>query len=368
MPYAQGSVKELNRKTVFELVAERGEITRIEIADETKSSVPTILKIMNFLEGERIVSLAGSEKTARGRYPQVFRFEPDSILGIGISFDGHHMTASLVNYYGEEKRCIQEDVTESFDYMMENYFPAIVQALTERMTRTYIRGIGICIGGTVDTDHSQIQLGGFSELVIRRDVAESVQMLSRQTGLPVYLFNDVNAAAVGEYVLRKMKKEDLVYIYVSEETGAGIILDGKLRTGKNFYSGEVAHMVFDADFETAWNRPGWMERKLSRKAIEEAAPEREGQIDYAARYISLVIANLCNTMDIQNVVLGGETVKKLDPELFERTKTYLNHLTLFPVNLTRSVNERSALAGAAYLTVERQLSNILSDNGRENGT
>ena len=49
MPYAQGSVKELNRKTVFELVAERGEITRIEIADETKSSVPTILKIMNFL-------------------------------------------------------------------------------------------------------------------------------------------------------------------------------------------------------------------------------------------------------------------------------------------------------------------------------
>ena len=48
MPYVQGSMKELNRKTVFRLVAEQYEITRTEIADQTQSSVPTVLKITTY--------------------------------------------------------------------------------------------------------------------------------------------------------------------------------------------------------------------------------------------------------------------------------------------------------------------------------
>ena len=191
---------------------------------------------------------------------------------------------------------------------------------------------------------------------------ESVRILSGQVGLPVYLFNDVNAAAVGEYVLRKMKNEDLVYVYISNGIGAGIILEGKLRTGQKFYSGEIAHMVFEPDYVIDRSKAGWMERKLAPECIRDSADTREGQIEYAARYISLVIANICSTLDIQNVVLGGETVRKLGKELFRRTEKYLNHLLLFPeINLTRYINENSNLIGAAHLATERQLANILAD-------
>lgn len=361
MPYVQGSMKELNRRTVFKLVAEQQEITRTEIADITKSSVPTVLKITNFLQDEHIISLVGNEKTARGRHPQIFRFEPDSILGIGISYDGNHMAAALVNYYGDIKKSVEEDICQSFDFMMETRFPEVIRELTDNMPGNYVRGVGLCISASVDTEHSVIHLGGFSKLVVERNVAESVQILSDRSGLPVYLFNDVNSAAVGEYVLRKMKQEDLVYVYVSEGTGAGIILGGELRTGQNFYSGEIAHMVFEPDFVIDRTKPGWMEKKLAPECIKSSAKEREGQIDYAARYISLVIANICNTMDIQNVVLGGELVRQLGQGLFEKAKEYLSHLMLFPVNLTRYVNENSDLVGAAYLTMERQLANILAD-------
>ena len=85
-------------------------------------------------------------------------------------------------------------------------------------------------------------------------------------------------------------------------------------------------------------------------------------MDYAARYISLVIANICNTMDIQNAVLGGEIIQFLGQALFEKTRSYLDRLQLFPINLTRYVNENSDLVGAAYLALQRQLANILSDN------
>ncbi len=362
MPYVQGSMKELNRRTVFRLVAEQQEITRTEIADRTKSSVPTVLKITNFLQDEHIISLVGSERTARGRHPQIFRFEPDSILGVGIFYDGSHMSAALVNYYGEEKKRIEEDDCETFDYMMEKRFQRVIQELVEDVPKGYVRGVGICISAAVDTEHSRIHTGGFSKLAVERDTVESVRILSGQVGLPVYLFNDVNAAAVGEYVLRKMKNEDLVYVYISNGIGAGIILEGKLRTGQKFYSGEIAHMVFEPDYVIDRSKAGWMERKLAPECIRDSADTREGQIEYAARYISLVIANICSTLDIQNVVLGGETVRKLGKELFRRTEKYLNHLLLFPeINLTRYINENSNLIGAAHLATERQLANILAD-------
>ena len=362
MPYVQGSMKELNRKTVFRLIAEQQEITRTEIADRTKSSAPTVLKITNFLQEEQIISLVGNEKTARGRQPQIFRFEPDSILGIGISYDGMRMTASLVNYYGEIKASVEENITLSFDEMMENRFPEMICQMTDGVKKEHIRCVGICLGASVDTEHSRIHLGGFSKLVVKRNVAESVKILSQKCGFPVYLFNDVNSAAVGEYILRKMQKEDLVYIYVGEGTGAGIILDGKLRTGQNFYSGEIAHMVFDPDFRIDREKPGWIEERLSLEHIKAHSKTKAGQIDYTARYISLVIANICNTMDIQNVVLGGSIIQSLEPAILQKTEEYLGHLMLFPVNLTRYVSEKSELVGAAYLAMEKQLVNILADN------
>jgi|GEM_PF-4169339 len=362
MPYVQESMKELNRKSVFELITEHWEITRAEIVEKTQSSMPTIMKITNFLEDQKIISPVGLEKTARGRHPQVFRFEPDSLLGIGISFDGHHAVVSLVNYYGQEKKCIEKDISRNFDYMMEKEFPEMIRELICDVPVEFVKSVGICLGGSVDTEHSKVYLGGFSELNMEKDPAESVRILMEETGIPVYLVNDVNSAAIGEYILQKMKKEDLVYIYVGEGVGAGIILDGVLRTGQHFYTGEIAHMIFDADFVIDLDKPGWMEEQLSQKNIENSASMRAGCVDYAARYISLMIANICNVLDINNIVLGGEIIKEMGSDLFERIKEYLSHLLMFPVNLIRSSNDNSKIIGAAFLALDQQLTNILADN------
>lgn len=362
MPYVQGSMKELNRKTVFELITEMGEITRVDIAEVTKSSMPTILKITNFLLEQQIVSLVGLEKTARGRRPQVLRFEPDTLLGIGLSFDGNHVIASLINYYGKEIKCIEKDLYSSFDDMMENGFCEIIEELIKDIEREHIKSIGISVAGSVDTENSKVRFGGFAELKSERETSESVGILSEKIKLPIYLFNDVNAAATGEYVLRKMKNTDLVYIYVGEGTGAGVILDGILRTGHHFYTGEIAHMVFDADFSIDLNRPGWMESQLARKTIEQVSQDQNARIDYAARYISLMIANICNVLDIENVVVGGEIVDEMGDALIDRTNQYLEHLSMFRVTLTRPVSRHSSLIGAASMAMDKELTTILADN------
>lgn len=362
MSFVQGSMKELNRKTVFDLVSEHGEITRTEIAEQTKSSMPTVLKIMNFFQEQEMVSLVGSEKTARGRHPQVFRFESNALMGVGVACDGHQAVASLVNYYGEEKASVVRQTDKSLNDLLETEIPQMIEQLIAGERREFIRGVGVCISGSVDMKQTVIYMGGYSALYMERDVAQSMRVFEEKTGLPVYLFNDVNAAVTGEYVLRKMKNEDLLYIYVGEGTGAGLILDGVLREGRHYYTGEVAHMVFDADFVLNRTEPGWMEARLSRKNIRESALAPAGRIDYAARNISLMIANICNVLDVENVVLGGESIRELGDTLLDRTQSYLDHLLLFPVKLSKFANAHSELIGGAYLALQQQLTNILADS------
>lgn len=362
MPFVQGSMKELNRKTVFDLIAEHGEITRTEIVEQTKSSMPTVLKIMNFFQEQSMVSLVGSEKTARGRHPQVFRFQPDTLLGVGIACNGHQVVASLVNYYGQEKASLVRQSDSSLNTLLETEIPQLLETLTAGLPREHIRGAGVCVGGSIDTQRTVICMGGYSALQVEAPLERSLAVFEAKTGLPVYLFNDVNAAVTGEYVLRKMKMEDLLYIYVGEGTGAGLILDGTLREGRHYYTGEVAHMVFDADFQLDRAKPGWMEARLSRQNIRESAGDSIGQVDYAARNISLMIANICNVLDVENVVLGGESVRDLGLPLLERTQAYLDHLLLFPVKLSSFANAHSELIGGAYLALQNQLTNILSDS------
>ncbi|MDD3335680.1 MAG: ROK family protein [Eubacteriales bacterium] len=362
MPYAQTSVKELNRKAVFELIAEQCEITRTAIAEQTQSTMPTIMKITNFFLEQKMIAPIGIEKTARGRRPQVYRFQPDSLLGVGISYNGCHAVVSLTNYYGRELCCVERDVSETFETMTDTIFPEMIAQVKCGVEPSMVKSIGICLDGSVDTEQLEVHLGGYSQLRFTRSLKESISLLSAKTGLPAYLFNDVNAAATGEYILRKMKNEDLVYIYVGKGTGAGVILNGTLREGKHFYTGEVGHMVFDADHRIDSRKPGWMEAKLSQESIEANAHSQKDRVDYAARYISLIIANICGVLDIENVVLGGELVKQLGQALIVKTQEHLSHLLLFPARLSCYVDQHSELIGGARLAIERQLGSILADS------
>lgn len=108
MPYAQGDMKELNRREVFDLLSRRGEASRVEIHRALGISTPTVLKIISFLSERHIITAAGEEKTVRGRPPCRFRFDPDSILSVGVSYDGREARAVVANYRGEVKQSAAE--------------------------------------------------------------------------------------------------------------------------------------------------------------------------------------------------------------------------------------------------------------------
>jgi glucokinase len=70
------------------------------------------------------------------------------------------------------------------------------------------------------------------------------ELVSRRLGLPAYLENDANAAALGEFVAGAGRgKRSLVAVTLGTGVGVGAVLEGKLYTGFNYGGMEGGHMV-----------------------------------------------------------------------------------------------------------------------------
>ena len=90
-------------------------------------------------------------------------------------------------------------------------------------------------------------------------------------GCKVYVENDANAAAFGEYIAGGAKGyKDAVVITLGTGIGSGIILDGKILRGFNFAAGEMGHTVIVKDGRKCnCGRHGCWERYASDRALSE---------------------------------------------------------------------------------------------------
>lgn len=138
-----------------------------------------------------------------------------------------------------------------------------------------IQWIGMGVPGTVDCDKGIVEYAnnlGFSDVHVR-------ELLSKDFNVPIFLGNDANVAAYGEYKKCGEKCTSFVFITLGTGVGGGIIIDGKIYTGFNFAGAELGHIVIEKDgIPCTCGRKGCWESyssvtALIRKAKEEMAED-----------------------------------------------------------------------------------------------
>ena len=366
----------MNRKTVYKLVSAVGEISKAEISRQTGISSPTVLKIAGFLLENGFVIEAGEGDSALGRKPQLLRFNPDAAFSIGVKLDGDHLRLGIVNLLGDIKTMKQVGVKPDFDNIIGNELVSNINCMLAdaEIPRDKILGIGLGIPGVLDPEKQLIEFAPLIGIDSARECRGVLDALYKNTGLPVYIENDVNAAAIGEYVVRRLSPEqDLIYVSLGTGLGAGIILDGRLRRGKRNSAGEIGYMVFDRDFKTLKSRAGWMESHINLQALssrwgyspshdnEFTAPEDKAfLIDHVASNLALCIANLSVQIDTDLVVIGGITVKALGDELLKAVRNYLSRLCFFDIECQSQLCKEPSIAGAASIATETRLDALLA--------
>lgn len=176
---------------------------------------------------------------------------------------------------------------------------------------------------------------GFHNVPLKTDI-------EKEFDIPVYLDNDANAAAFGEFVAGAAKgARNAVVITLGTGVGSGIIIDEKIYRGTNFAAGEIGHTVIVADgLPCSCGRKGCFEAyssatglvNMTRKAAAENPGslinkliEEDGKVSartaYKAakqgdevgkriteeyvKYLAVGIANVINTFQPDILCIGG---------------------------------------------------------------
>lgn len=123
-------------------------------------------------------------------------------------------------------------------------------------------------------------------------------VIERALGLPVFLENDANLAALGEHLYGAGQgHRDMVFITVSTGVGGGLILGGEIYSGATGGAGEIGHMIVahNGQICSCGNR-GCLEAVVSGRAIKQsaldliAAGKGEGILAQAGGEVSAVEA------------------------------------------------------------------------------
>jgi predicted NBD/HSP70 family sugar kinase len=100
-------------------------------------------------------------------------------------------------------------------------------------------------------------------------------LLQERYGLPVYMANDCQLAALAEYTFGGNGRDDgkdLVVINVGWGVGAGIVLNGHLLHGNPLGAGEIGHVTTVEDGELCQcGNTGCLETRVSTRAIVQRA-------------------------------------------------------------------------------------------------
>lgn len=387
--YVAAHLKDMNRKTVYQLISSVGEISKAEISRRTGISSPTVIKIISFFLDNGFVTETGEGDSAIGRKPQMLRFNPNAAFSIGVEFEGDFLKLGIVDLLGNIKDFKQTRVPPDFYEIINGKLSTNIESIVKQanIPKNKVLGVGLGIPGVVNPDDYIVEFAPLVGISSTKDCRSMINGLSEKMKLPVFVENDVNAAAIGEYVIRKLGPDsDLVYVSLGTGLGAGIILNGKLRRGKHNSAGEIGYMVFDKDYETFRSKAGWMESRINFQALSQKweffavlgpqdniksitdpgelkhlSGELKLLVDHVASNLALCIANLSTLIDIDLIVIGGVSAEILGAPLVDTTRGYLSKLCLSEIECQFQMCPEPGVVGAASIVTGIMLDKLLVD-------
>lgn len=210
---------------------------------------------------------------------------------VGVDIGGTNVRAAVVDQdltiLGQSKNSTQAD---SGPKMVAKQ---IARTITEALSAGGIRadqvaGAGCGMPGRLDANGVVLWSPNFPEI----EGFPLVSEVEKATGLSVWMENDVNTAALGEFHFGAGKDvNSLAMLTLGTGIGGGIILDRKLWRGANSGAAEIGHMVVN---------PGGRRCECGNFGCLEAMAQARAIIERAARKMQQGIpSTLAEEVDYQ---------------------------------------------------------------------
>ncbi|MGE5543527.1 MAG: ROK family protein [Bacillota bacterium] len=181
------------------------------------------------------------------------------------------------------------------------------------------------------------------------------ELLQAALQVPVWLDNDANLAALGEYTYGyPMEHEVLLYLTVSTGIGGGIIINGMIYRGVDGGAGEFGHMtIMPGGPVCGCGNQGCLEALASGTAIARAAREEVSRGRLMA---------LCDRVKGRIEEIDARLVAELaaggDPEARRIMEEAIGYLGIGVANLVNLFNPRSIVIGGGLSSYQGLLEQV----------
>ncbi|NMO01370.1 ROK family transcriptional regulator [Gordonia sp. TBRC 11910] len=325
-PGSPSALRTLNRSRVLEVLAAGSDVHQAELARMTGLAPATVSNIVRELHDDGMVTTVRS-----GRRTSV-RLVRRSGYVVGIDVGHRHIGVAVADtdgtILGEDFRQLDDPVTAS------NTLRRGRQILDGLFARTGvdaedITAIGVGIPAPVDR-------AGFvgSPTILPGWVgAHAADLVGAELGVdaPVTVANDANLGALAEHRFGVgVGTQNMAYVKVGAGVGAGLIVDGRLLTGANGTAGEIGHNCYDEYGEVCrcGNR-GCLETLVAAPQVVSLLTATHGVatldelvhratagdrpsvrvLQDTGRQIGRAMADLCNLINPELIVIGGELAR-----------------------------------------------------------
>ncbi len=269
----QGSKGALLRKRMISYLIVHGNSTIMELTRALDLSVPTVTKMIDEMCQLGILNEFGKMETNEGRHPHLYGLNPDAACFLGVDLKNNGVNLGLINFNGD----LLEDhmnIPYHFENSLEG-LKSLCQVINEfvnncQVERDKIVNVNVNLSGRVNPE------SGYSYSWFNLGEQPLTVTMSQMTGMHVTIDNDTRAMTYGEFLRgNNQAKRDILFVNVSWGLGLGIIIDGKIYTGKSGFAGEFGHTpVFDNEVICHCGKKGCLETEASGSAVHRKLAQR----------------------------------------------------------------------------------------------
>lgn len=336
----QKDMKTSNIMTVFDLIKQKGELSRADIAKILKMSATSITRIISLLSDLNIVYESHLNAQHVGRRSMLLRLTSDRYYFCTAAIDSDQILLSLFTMTGEELVCLSEPtsaalrVEEACEILSRLYRDALVQANLSDDSIVYM---GVSIIGLVDNTNGVslfVPQFGWKTTQIAARISQAVSK-------PVCINNDVKAMLLG--ILNETPSylnHNMVLLHVGTGVGAAYYYNHEIVRGSDNLAGEIGHTLVDPEgIQCDCGRRGCLQTKIVEKFLIQQAhgagisgntlceilaqadnPQVQKLKQNIISYLSMAICNLDSVFNPDKIIIIGTYVDKY-PELVEAAIT-----------------------------------------------
>jgi glucokinase-like ROK family protein len=359
-------INKLNKIRILNLIREKEQISRADIAKISGISAPTVTRIVDSLiHDENLVREIGIGASSGGRRPTLVEFSSVDNFVIGIDFGTTHIDGVLTNLNAEtitEIRC-DTKIEEGFDNIINRLIEVIGKLCEDsKVAGKKILGVGLAVPGLINRYDNIIEISPD----LHWEYVDLKKILKERCELPLKFDNVTRVMALGELwygVGRDVKY--FVVINIGYGIGAGIVIDGNPLYGPFGMAGEFGHITMDieSDQKCDCGNYGCLEAlasghaiakraisdikaggssilqemvhhevdKITTKMVADAA--RHGDvlsskiINEAVEYLGTAISSIINLISPEMILIGGG-VAQAEDLLFDQLKKIVSERTI----------------------------------------